>query len=155
MTQELEDWVSAAKARAIEKTSIFIDKEKEKLELDYPEKLLNVVPRFLATPDDVEAFKLHVDALIAALPETTDIFKANLVTYKTLVKESRAVYSKKYNLIQKGAVQGFWLSIGLSIGVSLGLVFGKIGLGLPLGLAFGLLFGASMESKAAKEGRLL
>jgi hypothetical protein len=155
MTQPFEIWLQDALARANVKTSIFTDQEKGKLKLDYPEKLLSVVPRFLVTDDDIEQFKIHADALIAALPETNDIFKANLNTYTALVADSRTMYSKKYNLAKKGAISGQWLITWLAIGTALGIIFKKVGLGIPFGLLVGVMVGQKMEKKAEQEGRIL
>jgi hypothetical protein len=155
MTPAFETWLQDALTRAKAKTSIFTDQEKDKLKLDYPEKLLAVVPRFLATDDDVEQFKMHVDALIAALPETNDLFKANINTYTAMIAESRATYSKRYNLSKKGAISGQWFAICLAIGTALGIIFKKVGLGIPFGLLIGIVLGQRMEKKAEQEGRIL
>lgn len=155
MTQQFETWRLAATARAKEKASLFKPQEIEKLKLDYPEKLLGVVPRFLVMPEDFAQFEIHTDALIVAMPETNDIFKANINTYLALVAESRDMYSKKYNLVKKGAVAAKWLAICLALGTSLGIVFKKVGLGIPFGLLVGIILGQRKEKEAAEEGRVL
>ncbi|MES2810054.1 MAG: hypothetical protein V4619_15590 [Bacteroidota bacterium] len=155
MTEQFEAWLLDAQTRAKQKAAIFTDKEIEKLKLDYPEKLLAVVPPFLVTDDDIEQFKIHADALIAALPETTDVFKANLNTYTALITESWMVYSKKYNLVKKGTVSGQWLAICMAIGTGLGIILKKVGLGIPFGLLIGIMVGQHMEKKAVQEGRVL
>ncbi|MFD2147480.1 hypothetical protein [Mucilaginibacter antarcticus] len=155
MTQEFDTWKLAAIGRIKVKTSLFTDPEIEKHKLNYPERLLEVIPRFLVTPEDFAEFQLHTDALIAAMPETNDIFKANINTYFALVEESRAIYTKRYNLVKKGAIAAQWLAICLAIGTGLGIVFKKVGLGIPFGLIIGIMIGQRKEKEAAEQGRIL
>jgi hypothetical protein len=155
MAQEFEVWKLTSIARIKEKISAFTDQQKERLQLNYPESVLDIVPRFLVTPEDFEQFQIDVEILIAALPETDDPFKSDIGYYKTLVKNSRANYEKKYNLVQKGASQTLWLSIGISLGVTLGVVFKNVALGIISGLGIGTLMGARFEKQAAKENRRL
>lgn len=155
MTHDFETWLSEANARAIEKTAIFTPQQKEELKLDYPERLLKVVPRYLAADGDIDEFKLHADTLIAALPETTDLHKANLTTYTALVTESRLLYTKKYNLLQKGQLRNKWFAVCLALGVAFGIAFKKLGLGIPFGLLLGIMIGTSKERKAEAEGKVL
>ena len=155
MTQEFETWQLDAIAHANTKTAIFTPAEKDKLKLDYPEKLLAVVPRFLVTDNEMEQFKIHADALIAALPETTNLIKANISTYAVLIADSRAMYSAKYNLVKNGANAGRWFFVGFFAGMGFGLIFKKIGIGLPFGMVIGLMIGSGLDKKAAAEGRVL
>jgi hypothetical protein len=155
MTQEFEAWKLSSIARIKEKTAAFTDQEKEKLQIGYPEKLLEVMPRFLVTPDDFTQLQTEVETLITALPETNDPFKSPIGYYKTLVKNSRAVFEKKYNLVQKGTTQTLWLSIGISLGVTLGVVFKNVAIGILFGLGIGMSIGAKLEQQAVKENRIL
>ena len=66
---------------------------------------------------------------------------------------------KKYELVQKGALQGESMAIFIAIGVAIGAGFSAInpafiGIGLPIGLAIGLALGGEKEKKAEAEDRV-
>lgn len=73
------------------------------------------------------------------------------------------VLEKNEKLLPRNYYQTLWMSIGMAVfGIPLGTVLGVatdnmglLGAGLPIGLAIGLAVGASMDKKAAAEGRQL
>lgn len=85
---------------------------------------------------------------------------------KTARKQASKAYSKivsyakeKYNLAQKGTIQGMYLAIFIGAGVAFGAAFstinsGLIGAGIAIGVSIGIAVGTSMENKAKQEGRL-
>ena len=70
---------------------------------------------------------------------------------------------KELKLVQKNHYQRLWMVLGMSaFGLPLGIAFGAsqgnmgfLGIGLPIGMVIGIAVGASMDKKAAKEGRQL
>jgi hypothetical protein len=70
---------------------------------------------------------------------------------------------KELKLTPKGYYKRLWMVLGMSaFGLPLGIVFGAsmgntglLGIGLPIGMVIGIAVGASMDTKAAKEGRQL
>ena len=51
-------------------------------------------------------------------------------------------------------MSAFGLPLGIVFGASMGNT-GLLGIGLPIGMVIGIAVGASMDTKAAKEGRQL
>ncbi|MDQ1095973.1 MULTISPECIES: hypothetical protein [Chryseobacterium] len=70
---------------------------------------------------------------------------------------------KEYKLVPKNYYRNMWLAAGLAtFGVPIGIAFGFLlgnmaflGIGLPIGMTIGMVLGASMDEKAAAEGRQL
>lgn len=106
-----------------------------------------------------------------ALREEFDILLDNMQRYFDGDTSSRRsigrVYTKitehaktKYNLEQRGNIQGTYIAIFAGAGVALGTAFMStlgstyIGVGIAIGAGLGAAVGASLERKAEEEGRL-
>lgn len=93
--------------------------------------------------------------------DSTDpkLHKAVLNTQNRILK----FIEKQHKIVPKGYYQQLWLPLGMSVfGIPMGVVFGLslgnmafLGIGLPIGMVIGMAVGASMDQKAAKEGRQL
>lgn len=68
--------------------------------------------------------------------------------------------AKKYNLQQKGSLQGAYLAIFMGVGIAMGSTLSTtlgtafMGAGIAIGAGLGVAIGASLEKKAEEEGRL-
>ena len=69
---------------------------------------------------------------------------------------------KDVQLVPKNHYQNKYLALGLVFGVPFGFIFATIldqmafiGIGLPIGMSIGIAIGASLDKKAAREGRQL
>lgn len=70
---------------------------------------------------------------------------------------------KDLKIVPKHLYRNRWMAIGMTaLGVPFGLAFGaaldnmaSLGIGIPIGMVVGMAIGASMDQKAAKEGRQL
>lgn len=155
MTQQFETWRRDALIRAKIKTATCTDKEKEKLKLDYPERVIEKIPGFLSTPEEYDRFKIDVEQLITALSGYRDTKSPEYKNYLKLVGQAEADYKIRYNVIAKGSMIAMWMSLGIAIGVAFGVAFKNLALGIPLGIGIGLAIGGGMEQKAAKENRIL
>lgn len=142
---------------------------KQRPEIDKEGKLYKLFLQFESLLRELMGRELTAEVITSI---NKDIEEINLVSgegkeLRKIIKkkESRIIASleKKLKLVPKGHYRNLWLAIGMSVfGVPLGVSFGValgnmayLGIGLPIGLVIGIAVGASMDNKAAKEGRQL
>lgn len=147
----------------------------EILELN-PKTGLESEPKVLAAfsqfSDMVKAVKEKAlnPTVVAALNEGIQAINDTVLTGKDLTKLIKTkqqgilkVLEKEQKIVPKNYYRTMWMllgmtSFGLPMGVAFGMAMGNIGLlglGLPIGMAIGVAVGASMDNKAAAEGRQL
>lgn len=139
-----------------EKTASYNEELHKKAETDYLKRLLEKMATHAASPKALEDFKEQMDALVLAIPSQEGFDDKNLrrdfMKKKSSIKNTATT---KHKLVYKGYYMSIWMSLGIAIGVSWGVALGNIAIGLPIGLAVGLAIGTSLDSKAAKEGRVV
>lgn len=85
---------------------------------------------------------------------------------RVMYKEKQGILKlleKELKLVPKGYYRNMWMALGMSaFGIPFGTAFGAamdnmglLGIGIPLGMGIGIAIGASMDQKAAQEGRQL
>ncbi|WP_420573328.1 hypothetical protein [Kordia sp.] len=139
-----------------QKTASFDEALHKKVETDYLKRLLEKMATHAATTESLIVFQKQMDELVASIP-TKEAFENKEVRRDFLKKKSKIKNSAtiKHKLVTKGYYMSMWMPIGMALGMPWGAAFGNIALGLPIGLAVGLAIGTSLDSKAAKEGRVV
>jgi len=149
-------WKDATIHTIEEKTASYTEEFHKKTETDYLKRLLEKMATHAASPKALEDFQEQMDALVLAIPSQEGFEDKNLLRdfmkKKTNIKNTATI---KHKLVSKGYYMSIWMSLGIAIGVSFGVAFGHIAIGLPIGLVVGLAIGTSLDSKAAKEGRVV
>jgi hypothetical protein len=79
--------------------------------------------------------------------------------YLKLFKELKKHVKEKYGYVQKGSVQGEYMSLGIAFGLMIGVAFSTINtafiaIGLPIGVALGLSLGTQKEKELEKDDKL-
>lgn len=139
-----------------EKTASFTEELHKKAETDYLKRLLEKMATHAASPEALLEFQEQMDVLVAAIPTeagfTDKELRRDFMKKKGKIKNTAAI---KHKLVHKGYYRNIWMALGIAIGMPWGVAFGNIALGLPIGLAIGVAIGISLDSKAAKEGRVV
>ena len=134
---------------------------------DLEEKYNRIYIQFDNLLSELEKIELR-DNIVTLINNSVEELNSFSGVGKKLIFELRRKQSKilqlvekEHKIVPKGYYQATWLALGMAVfgvpmGVALGSAFGNmafLGIGLPLGLSIGLAVGASMDKKAAKEGR--
>lgn len=143
--------------KALEAKTAALDASlQKKVEAAYFKRLLEKMTTHAASQEALSIFQTHMDEYVASIPSQTGFedkqLKKNFIKKKSKIKNLAIT---KHKLVNKGFYLSLWMPIGLALGMPWGVAFGNIALGLPLGLAFGLALGSWLDSKAAKEGRVV
>jgi hypothetical protein len=146
-----------ATIQAIEKKTVsFPEALHKKMETDYLKRLLEKMATHGASSETLVVFQEQMDELVATIPTSTGFtdknIRRNFLKKKSKIKNTATT---KHKLVHKGYYTGMWMALGMALGLPWGVAFGNIALGLPIGLAIGLAIGTSLDSKAAKEGRVV
>ena len=112
-----------------------------------------------APADVVGDINAEIERVNAAAVSARDLAKATRSAYTSIVQ----LVEKRLKLVPRDYYRTLWTSLGLAVfgipmGVAMGIALDNmafLGAGLPIGLAIGVGVGASMDSKAAAEGRQL
>ena len=109
-----------------------------------------------SSPKDLQNFQQRMEEFVAAIPTKSGFEDKETRRNFTKIKNSiKNLVITKHKIVNKGFYTGMWMPLGMAIGLPWGLAFGNMVLGLPIGLAFGLAIGSWLDSKAAKEGRVI
>ncbi len=109
------------------------------------------------------------ESIIGFINQKTDFLNAVSINDNRFGKYLRSALvqiidtlEKELQLVPKNHYQNKYLALGLVFGVPFGFIFATIldqmafiGIGLPIGMSIGIAIGASMDKKAAREGRQL
>jgi len=131
-----------------------IEKDKKKYSI---ENLINLSKKPDLKDDDLvnHLIDLMIDHLQAINSGKTDKKQQYLKLFKELKKHVK----ETYGYVQKGSVQGEYMSLGIAFGLMIGVAFSTINtafiaIGLPIGVALGLSLGTEKEKKLEKEDKL-
>ena len=113
-------------------------------------------------PSDQEAFiNESIDLINSFEGADRELIKMLKVTHSNIIKS----IEKELKYVPKNHYQTQWMIFGMMAGLLFSSVFGSFGMdmgigssggvGLAVGMSIGIVLGASMDSKAAKEGRQL
>lgn len=143
--------------QAIEKkTASFTEKLHKKAETAYLKRLLEKMATHAASPEALQDFQDQMDSLVSAIPTSAGFddkqLRRDFLKKKGKIKNTATI---KHKLVHKGYYMSMWMALGMALGMPWGVAFGNIALGLPIGFAVGLAIGTSLDSKAAKEGRVV
>ena len=142
---------------------------KPRPEIQENAKLYTKYTQFIALIDELRQKELTPEVVDTINEDIRTINQCN-GTDKELLKLLRKKQScilnelaKKLKIVTKGYYRNMWMVLGMSIfGIPFGLMFSMalnnfafIGIGLPMGMPIGMAVGASMDKKAAEEGRQL
>lgn len=148
-------WQTAQLLILREKTQSFKELELKTWSIDYVKRAIEMVPEKITLAQDLEEFKAKTEELILALPVQQENGKLKGDAYKKLITSYNTYIRTKYNMIAKGHYVAVWLPLGVALGIPFGLPFKNIALGIPIGLGIGGAISMILESKAAKENRVL
>ncbi|AXG71169.1 hypothetical protein KORDIASMS9_03424 [Kordia sp. SMS9] len=150
------NWKIATIRTLEDKTAMLDASLQKKVEVDYFKRLLEKMATHAASQEALSTFQTQMDAYVEAIPSQADFkdkdIRRNFIKKKAKIKNTAVT---KHKLVNKGFYMSIWMPLGLAIGMPWGIAFGNIALGLPFGLAFGLAIGSWLDSKAAKEGRVV
>ncbi len=149
-------WKIATIRSLEDKTTALDTSLQKKVEVDYFKRLLEKMATHAASQEALNTFQTQMEAYIEAIPSQTGFndkhVKRNFIKKKAKLKNTAIT---KHKLVNKGYYMSLWMPLGMAMGMPWGIVFGNIAFGLPIGLAFGLALGSWLDSKAAKEGRVV
>ncbi len=110
-------------------------------------------------PDSIRGFINQKTDFLIAVPNDDNRFGKYL---RSALVQIIDMLERDVQLVPKNHYQNKYLALGLVFGVPLGFIFATIldqmafiGIGLPIGMSIGIAIGASMDKKAAREGRQL
>ncbi|MBC8754889.1 hypothetical protein H2O64_09420 [Kordia sp. YSTF-M3] len=139
-----------------EKTASFTEALHKKAETDYLKRLLEKMATHASSSEALHDFQEQMDVLVLAIPTVAGFsdkqLRRDFMKKKSKIKNTATI---KHKLVHKGYYMSIWMALGMAFGMPWGVAFGNIALGLPIGLAVGLAIGTSLDSKAAKEGRVV
>lgn len=149
-------WKDATIQAIDKKTASYTEALHKKAETDYLKRLLEKMATHAASPKALHDFQQQMDALVLTIPSQEGFedkkLRRDFMKNKNIIKNAATIKNK---LVYKGYYMSIWMSLGIAIGVSWGVALGNIAIGLSIGLAVGLTIGTSLDSKAAKEGRVV
>jgi len=149
-------WKTATIRDLEQKTAALDASLQKKVEAAYFKRLLEKMATHAASPEALIEFQTNMEEYIASIPSTIGFQDKQL--RKNFVKKKAALKNlavTKHKLVHKGFYVGLWMPLGMAIGMPFGVAMGNIVFGLPIGLAVGLVIGSLLDSKAAKEGRIV
>jgi hypothetical protein len=150
------DWKRAAIRSLDEKTTSFDESLHKKVETAYFKRLLDKMATHAASPEALEELQRQMDEFVQAIPTITGFDdKAIRKDFYKKKNKIKSTATSKHKLVSKGYYMSIWMALGMALGMPWGVAFGNIALGLPIGLALGVAIGTSLDSKAAKEGRVV
>lgn len=130
------------------------DKDKKKYSV---ENLINLLKKTDLKDDEL------VSHLIDLMIDHLQAIKSGKIEkkqqYLKLFKELKKHVKEKYGYVQKGSVQGEYMSLGIAFGLMIGVAFSTINtafiaIGLPIGVALGLSLGTQKEKELEKDDKL-
>jgi hypothetical protein len=141
-----------------ERTDISGDQKLSKAYTDFG-LLVKAIRKKQLTPTLVSAVNENIERVNASSLDGEELTKLVKSSQKTMLKQME----KEMKIVPKNHFTKLWMVVGMSaFGLPFGVVFGLslkniglLGLGLPIGMGIGVALGASLDKKAADEGRQL
>ena len=142
---------------------------KERQDISSDVKLSQIYSQFGKLLRELEKKKLS-QKIIESINQDVQEINASSLTGNELrsfvkLKQTKLIkqLEKEHKIVPKSYYRNIWLPVGMSafgvpLGVAFGVSLGNMGLlaiGLPIGMLIGIAVGASMDKKAADEGRQL
>lgn len=149
-------WKEEMLQKLTEKTTTFDETLHKKVETSYFKLLLEKMATHAASPETLEKFQTQMETYLIAIPTKVEFedkeIRRNFTKKKAAIKNQAIM---KHKIVTKGYYMSMWMPLGMALGMPWGVALGNIALGLPIGLAVGLAIGSWLDSKAAKEGRVI
>jgi hypothetical protein len=141
-----------------ERTDISEDQKLSKVYAEFG-LLVKAIRKKQLTPTLISALNGNIERVNASTVGGKELMKLVSTSQKAMIKQME----KEMKIVPRNHFSKLWMVVGMSaFGLPFGVVFGLglknmglLGLGLPIGMGIGLALGASLDKKAADEGRQL
>ncbi len=122
-------------------------------------KLISLLEKKELSPEVIEKINLSLDEINQHPNKDRSLSKVIGKNQRNILK----VLEKEFKIVPKNYYRNMWMALGMAaFGIPMGAAFGAamgnmafLGIGIPIGMGVGLALGASMDQKAADEGRQL
>lgn len=122
-------------------------------------KLVSLLQKEELPPEVIEKINSSLDEINQHPTQDKSLSKLISRNQRKVLK----VLEKELKIVPKNYYRNLWMALGMAaFGIPMGAAFGAamgnmafLGIGIPIGMGIGLAFGASMDQKAADEGRQL
>jgi hypothetical protein len=141
-----------------ERTDISEDQKLSKVYAEFG-LLVKAIRKKQLTPTLISALNGNIERVNASTVGGKELMKLVSTSQKEMIKQME----KEMKIVPRNHFSKLWMVVDMSaFGLPFGVVFGLglknmglLGLGLPIGMGIGLALGASLDKKAADEGRQL